>query len=52
MLPWLQSSLIVPRHMSKWLFVVLLMETVSEVAIPKYTILFDVTHGLDALTSL
>jgi hypothetical protein len=50
--PWLQYSLIVPRHMSTWLSDVALMESVSEVAIPKYIILFYVLHELDVLTSL
>jgi hypothetical protein len=51
-LPWLQSSLIVPRHLSKWLSVVALTEFMSEVEIPGYTILFDDPHELDALASL
>jgi hypothetical protein len=35
-----------------WLSIVVLTESMSEVAIPEYTILFDVPHGLDVLTSL
>jgi hypothetical protein len=50
-LPCLQSSLIVLRHLSRSLSVVVLMEFMSEVAIPRYTILFGYIHELDALDS-
>jgi hypothetical protein len=50
-LPWLQSSLIVPRHLSRRLSVVVLTEFMSEVAIPGYTILSGDIHELDALAS-
>jgi hypothetical protein len=51
-LPWIQYSFISLRHVSKWLFVVAIMGSVSEVAILGYTILFYVPHELDTLTSL
>jgi len=50
-LPWLQSSLIVPRHLSRRLSIVVLMEFMSEVAIPGCTILSGDLHELDALAS-
>jgi hypothetical protein len=50
-LPWLQSSLIVPRHLSRWLSVVVLMEFMSEVEIPGYTTLSGDLHELDVLAS-
>ena len=49
---WLQSSFIVPRYLPKWLYVVALVESELEVEIPECTFPFDVTHGLDVLTSL
>jgi hypothetical protein len=50
--PWLQSSLIVPRHLLTWLSVVVLEESELEAKTPECTTLFDVLRVLDVPTSL
>ena len=50
-LPWLQYLLIVPRHLLRRLSFVVLMEFMSEVAIPGCTILSGDLHEMDVLAS-
>jgi hypothetical protein len=49
--PWLQSSSIVPRHLLRWLSIVVLEELLSEVVILRCTIPSGDIHELDELTS-